>query len=351
MSKISVIVPIFNAEKFLDKCIKSILNQTFKEFELILVNDGSTDRSLNICNKYKEEDNRVSVINKKNEGSIITRRSGIESAKSEYIMFVDSDDWIDKDTLKIVWQEQLCSKADIVVFDMYKVVGKLGLIRKKNKKNKYFQDNKVYLDDEIRTNLLEAYFHGHPFPSSMWGKLYKKDYLVSSGNYLNRIKFLGEDLFYNMEVLLKVKRISVINDRLYYYRAGGNTSKYMPYLFEDMINGYCIQKDVIEKYYQDTYKKEKKGISIMLLNTFETCLYNLFLGELTENEIRKKIKYYLNSEELLEAVNNEDSNMYFEKDFITAIKKRDEEYFYKVGLKKYKKNIWKRKLVKICNYI
>ena len=350
MSKISVIVPIFNAEKFLDKCIKSILNQTFKEFELILVNDGSTDNSLEICNRYMKLDSRVRILNNANQGSIVARRLGINAAKSDYVTFVDADDWINKNTLEVLFNELMLNSSDVIIFNMYKFYDRFSIIKRSNE-SRYFKEQRVYEGDEIRSKLVSAYFHGHPFPANVWGKLYKKKYLKDSGKYLKNINFLGDDLYFNLEIFLKVKKVSIIDEKLYYYRAGGNTSKYMPYLFEDMINGYCIQKDVIEKYYQDTYQKEKNGISIMLLNTFGTCLYNLFLGELTENEIRKKIKYYLNSEELLEVVNNEGANKYFEKDFITSIKKRDEEYFYKIGLKKYEKNKWKRKLVKICNYI
>ena len=282
MSNISVIVPIYNAEKFLDKCIKSILNQTYEKFELILVNDGSKDNSLSICNKYKSKDNRVIVIDKKNEGSIVARNIGIKASNSDYVMFVDSDDWIDKNTLQIAFDEMVKSNADVVIFNMYKVIGVIGLIRKKNS-DMYFNENKVYKDDEIRKKLVTAYFNGHPFPSSLCAKLYRKEYLLSSGKYLKDIKFLGDDLFYNMEILLKVKKVSIINKYLYYYRAGGNTSKYMPYLFEDAINGYKIQKKVLREYYQDL--PQDNGISIMLLNTMKTCLYNLFLSDLDEKKI------------------------------------------------------------------
>ena len=92
--EISVIVPIYNAEKTLKKCINSILSQTYTNFELILVNDGSKDSSLSLCKNYSKKDSRIVVINKENEGCIAARRSGIEISKGEYIMFVDSDDTI-----------------------------------------------------------------------------------------------------------------------------------------------------------------------------------------------------------------------------------------------------------------
>ena len=95
--KISIIVPVYNVEQYLSKCIDSILNQTFKDFELILINDGSTDKSGDICDFYKQKDKRIKVIHKNNEGVAKTRNVGIANANAEYIGFIDSDDWIEND--------------------------------------------------------------------------------------------------------------------------------------------------------------------------------------------------------------------------------------------------------------
>ena len=97
MPKISVIVPVYNVEKYLRKCIESILNQTFREFELILVDDGSTDSSGKICDEYALKDSRIKVIHKENGGASSARNAGLDVAKGEYIGFVDSDDWIEMD--------------------------------------------------------------------------------------------------------------------------------------------------------------------------------------------------------------------------------------------------------------
>lgn len=93
---ISIIIPVYNTEKYLDQCIQSCLNQTFTDFELILINDASTDSSLYICNKYKQLDSRVHIINKSiNEGVDKSRFTGLEHAQGKYILFIDSDDWLD----------------------------------------------------------------------------------------------------------------------------------------------------------------------------------------------------------------------------------------------------------------
>lgn len=349
MTKVTVVVPIYNAEKTLDKCIKSILNQTFNDYELILVNDGSTDKSVQKCMKYQDKDARVRIINKDNEGCILTRRKGIIASNSEYIMFVDADDWIDKETIEILYKEAIKSKADITVCNIYKVLGKNGFIRQRNN-SFYFSKNKLYLGDEVKSKLVVAYFHGHPFPASLVAKLYKKDLLATSGKYLDKIKFLGEDLYYNIEMLLKVNKVKIINKPLYYYRSGGFTSKYMPYLFEDLVSGYQIQKEVIEQYFSETSESQYNGISIMLLNSFKTCLYNIFHSQLNEVEIKKIIKKYLLDPNINEATSNKGALKYFPDDFLDALRNQDVSYFYNMGVLKYKKAKSKRSLLKIASH-
>lgn len=348
--KISVIVPIYNAEKTLRKCINSILSQTYTNFELILVNDGSTDNSLSLCENYQIKDSRIIVINKENEGSIATRRRGIERAKGEYITFVDADDWIDINTLKLISDEIIKNNSDVIVFNMNRVIGRFGLIKRVGDKT-YFTKKHIFEGDEIKKELASAYLHGHPFPANLCGKVYKNKYLKESGKYLSRIVFLGDDLYYNMEIFLKVNKVSIINEALYYYRFGGNTSRYMEYLFKDMTNGYMIQKEIIEEYYQDTKEQRYNGISIMLLNTFITFLQNIFLSKLKENEIKTKIKEYVNDAQIIEAISNKGSINYFEKEFLDAIKSQDINYLYNYGKELYKKNKIRRILISIINFI
>ncbi|WML51605.1 glycosyltransferase family 2 protein [Neobacillus sp. PS3-12] len=341
MTNVSVVVPVYNAGKRLNKCITSILNQNYREFELILVNDGSTDNSLDICKKYERKDNRIKVINKKNEGSILTRRKGVESAISNYIMFVDADDWIDERTIEILYNEALESKAEVTVCNIYKVIGNSAFIKRENI-NKYFNGNKIYQEEEIKNHLVTAYFHGHPFPSSLCAKLYRKELLNSSGKYLDRIKFLGDDLFYNIEILLKANRVKVINKPLYFYRHGGFTSKFMPYLFEDMINGYLIQKELINEYFSETKQKQYNGISIMLLNTFKTCLNNLFKNNLGQSQIKELICTYISNPIVLECLDNKGVIKYFPADYLEAIRNKNIDYLYNLGKALYKKSLHRK---------
>lgn len=117
MIKLSIIVPIYNAQNHLKKCIESIINQTEKDIEIILIDDGSTDDSLKICNEYQRKDFRINVIHQNNSGVSIARNQGIKIAKGEYIGFVDSDDWIDLDMFKRLLEEAKKTDADIVMCD------------------------------------------------------------------------------------------------------------------------------------------------------------------------------------------------------------------------------------------
>ena len=117
LKKISIIMPVYNTGEYLHKCIQSILMQNLKEFELIIVNDGSTDNSGNICNEYAKSDSRVKVIHKKNEGVSIARNVGVEMATGEYIGFIDSDDWIEPDMYCDMYKLAATNDADIVICD------------------------------------------------------------------------------------------------------------------------------------------------------------------------------------------------------------------------------------------
>ena len=348
MEKVSIIVPIYNAGKKLNKCIDSILNQTYKNIEIILVNDGSTDNSLEICEKYKSIDDRIILINKKNEGSIQARKTGIDNSYGDYIMFVDADDWVDNNIVSIMYDELKKYKCDIVVSNSYKVFSNRAFIKKRNNSH-YFKEEKLYVEDEIKNELVEAYLYGHPFPASLFCKLYKRNLLMDSGKYLEKISFLGEDLYLNMEVFLKATRVKIINQPLYYYRAGGFTSKFMSYHFDDIVNGYEIQKSVIEEYYNETKDHQYNGISIMLLNSFKTSLQNLMASNYSKDEILKHIKEYIENKSIMESIENHGSKKYFDKEYLDAIKTGNTEYLYQLGENLHKKSRVKRVIKRLLS--
>lgn len=118
---ISVIIPAYNVEKYIDKCLESVVNQTFKDIEIILINDGSTDKTDEKCLKWANRDKRIIFINKLNEGQGTTRNLGINIASREYIIFVDSDDWLELNALEEIYNYITKNNADVCLFDYYEI--------------------------------------------------------------------------------------------------------------------------------------------------------------------------------------------------------------------------------------
>lgn len=345
--EISIIVPIYNpGKRKLKHCIESILKQSYKDFELLLINDGSTDDSLKTCQEYAKKDNRIVVIDKENEGTIKTRQKGIEISKGEYITFVDSDDYIDNEYLLRLYEG--IGNADISVCNIRKVFGNYSFLGKDNR-SYYFEKKRVYEEKEIRNEILPAYFHGHPFPSSLYAKLFKRKLLVNTGKYLKNIKFLGDDLFLSFEALLRAKKLTIIPEILYYYRFGGGTSRFMPAHFNDIVECYKVQKSVLNEY--EFERDHSNGIKIMLLNSFNVYIMSFLYSNKNEIEIKNIIKENLENEYLQEAIANENVQNYFGREYSENLKSRNIDYFYKMIFKNKKKRRLMRLIKKCLSFI
>lgn len=209
MIKISVIVPVYNTAKYLYRCINSIINQSLKEIEIIIVNDGSTDNSLEIVENFANLDKRIKIIDKKNEGLSSARNAGIEVAKGEYIINIDSDDWIEPyyfyDMYKMAKKENL----DIVVSDFYKDYD--------NGKMEYKVDLKIESNQVINSEeYIEKLVNDEILPA-VWNKMFKSD-LYKKNNILHPINInLGEDLATSPKLAYYAKRIAKINKAYIHY--------------------------------------------------------------------------------------------------------------------------------------
>lgn len=214
---ISVIVPMYNASRFIKKCISSILNQTYKNFELLIINDGSTDNSLEICNKFKDQ--RIKIINQENAGSEYARLTGIKQSKGEYICFIDADDWISKDYLERLISPAQKYNVDIVCINNYKVLDKYGLIKFKEQ---YINFKKGLLQSDELNQFHNIYAYNRVFTSTVWGKLYQSK-IIDVNKLSPTGLFYGEDLLFNLHVTYNIKSCYLINEYKYYYRYGGYT--------------------------------------------------------------------------------------------------------------------------------
>lgn len=210
--EVSIIVPVYNVEKYLDKCISSILNQSFKSIEVILINDGSTDKSGKICDYYKNVDNRVKVIHNENMGSSISRNIGIENANGNYICFVDSDDWIENNMILDTFDLSKKYNADIVISGIsFDRVNKEGCLVGRQINNYEFS---IWNNEKkIKDNIINIF--PNALINSSCNKMYKRSMIIK-----NKIKFMktnvGEDTSFNIDALKATKSI-IVTDKTYYH--------------------------------------------------------------------------------------------------------------------------------------
>lgn len=210
---ISVIIPVYNVERYLDECIQSVVNQTYSDCECLLVDDGSTDGSTDICDEWVKKDKRIRVLHQENRGVSKARNRGIEEAKGEYIVFVDSDDSIGAEHL---WRLANAADADLVVSGIRQICKDGQTDEMKPKTNKNFVLNKESLIDFVDLN--SKFLLYGPV-----AKLYKTSILNE-----HVIRFpvgcnYGEDLQFNLQYLEFVKTIAQVDDASYFYRRGTET--------------------------------------------------------------------------------------------------------------------------------
>ena len=238
---ISVIVPVYNVEKYLNKCIDSILQQCYSNFEILLVDDGSTDSSSVICEEYAKADSRVRVIHKKNGGLSSARKCGVENALGQYIMFVDGDDWIEQNTLSDTFSVIEKHGVDCVLFSYTKEYENKSIPLSILSED-FFADTeekvlKIYhrffglIGEELATPEFADSFS----PCCM--KLYKREFALNGKYYDTREVGSSEDSLFNIYALKDAKTLYYLNKPLYHYRKNNSSS---------LTNGY--RKDLAKKW-------------------------------------------------------------------------------------------------------
>lgn len=298
--KVSIIVPVYNVEKYIHECVDSILNQTYKNIEVILVDDGSPDNCPQICDEYANADNRIAVIHKQNAGVSKARESGAKIATGDYVLYVDSDDWIDVDTVENCIKEiEMNSNLDCVLFSYIKE-------NDNNSRLVHIFDGDVYFSPKDIKNMLYRRLWGlsnselnHPerleYLTTCWMKLYKRE-LTENGKYVD-VKTVGscEDGIFNMYVLYDCKEAVYIDKPMYHYRrvGGSLTSKHRPNFIKQWGTLFDMMESIIEeKQLDDTYREALNNrialsITAVGLNELSNSKNNVF-GHI--REIRKYLK-------------------------------------------------------------
>ena len=267
MAEVSMIVPVYQVEKYIAQCIESVLNQTFKDFELILIDDGSKDQSGSICDLYAAKDDRILVIHTENRGAAAARNVGLDHASGRYITFLDGDDYLDEHMIARLYEEIVDSEYDMVVCDF------LNLLPDE-------EDNFIVHLQEKTVNGREVLEHlknerNYGLWTIVWNKIYKREVLENlrfpDGKYF-------EDEFFSNQLYLFSNQIHVIPDVLCYHRVLAsstmNTQKIENYL--DLLDALQERLDIYFKY--DYSEDEIYKVLIFLLDPFTKCVRAKFSG-------------------------------------------------------------------------
>lgn len=296
--QISIIIPIYNAEKYIKRCVSSVIDQSYDKLEILLVNDGSTDNSLNICEAFATKDNRIKVISQDNGGVSKARNTGLRLAKGEYVMFLDSDDYMLPDMCKTMLDVLYSKQADCVICGIQEPEGGLWCPQK-NIDYSTLADFKRDFIYQLNTELL----------SPCWNKIFKRQLIT---NLFNEEISFGEDLIFDLEYLNNCSRLSFITTPLVYHEkqvAGSLVTKtglqrlmdiekihqvimqfaeenisqdlhkkyirdltvYIRFIFLDKRNTFSDKKKILKKWIQGAY------LNYMPVMNIKTCLSNRLL--------------------------------------------------------------------------
>lgn len=276
--KVSIIIPVYNVEKYLEKCLDSAVSQTLKDIEIICINDGSTDSSQEILNNYKKNYNNIKVINQENKGISSARNLGLNIAKGEYIYFLDSDDYINVKTMEICYKELKKNNLDIITFDAecfiddeYNDLEYNDIIAENY--DRRILNSKVMNGEEFFIYLNEKGMYKCP----VWLNLYKREFIENNKLYFYE-GIIHEDEVHTMKSYIKANRIKYINNKFFKRRIRNNSIMTSP-VCEKRIYGNEVNAEETYKMYSQYDLKDRtrallmKRILLYYSNSIQFCDY------------------------------------------------------------------------------
>lgn len=278
----SVIVPIYGVEKYLPQCINSILNQSFEDFELILVDDGSKDSCPEICDDFAKKDTRIQVIHKKNGGLVSARQAGVEVAKGKYVACVDGDDWISADYLSLFADAIKTTGADILCS------GSIWWASEDDKKIIPFPlKSGLYEKEEIEKEVFPWLIEdqkGRYFPNNLWAKVFTLQVYKQQQLLVNTFVKIGEDSACVKPCIYRANKLMILPDCTYYYRQiqSSMTKNKKPFDWD--------VPEIIARHFEQTIPMGKSDFQQQV---YRNCVHNLFnvvLSQFYQNKSYKQIK-------------------------------------------------------------
>lgn len=323
--KIAITAPVYNIEKkYLKKMVKSLIKQTYDNWELILVDDGSKKETADYLDELALLDNRIKVIHQKNAGCVEARRTGFRAMKdADYVTTIDSDDYIPCDALEIMIKAAEKYGADLVAGESQKVAGKIKL---PFRPSGYFLEEKAYNHKEIIDDLLISYFGWNKIPVTVWGKLYDKKFLplLAEGEIVT--VFTATDANASLNVFPHSEKLAVVPKSVYCYRTGGGTSKFRADYMEETLNYYRYRIPFIDEYLSDFSGLGGTAYDIMAAELKNEVRFHLkrfvHLNKATDKEAIDMIESFYEVPEIKDAFENHSINNE-RTEFISAFNKKD----------------------------
>ena len=304
MDKISIIIPVYNTSTYLDRCLNSIINQTYKNLEIICINDGSKDNSLDILKKYKEKDDRIVVIDKKNEGVSAARNDGIKTSTGDYITFVDSDDWLEPNAIELLYTTIIRENVNVVRGNYYKnytcdkphSIGDIG----------DFKNKKLFTTDENFENIIDRLIDGR-IQGYVYLLIIKRECILATSLFIKELKFM-EDLVFYFELFNNIESIYFMSDPVYHYYINSNSCTQSKEYY--MRNMYNIQK--VNKYLKKILKNSKfynkdriEKIDTLHVNSIIGNFFTMYKASCkTNKELKESMEELLNNKEIMSLFNN-----------------------------------------------
>lgn len=310
--KVSIIIPVYNVEKYLEECLNSAVNQTLKEIEIICVNDGSTDSSLEILKKYEEKYNNITIINQENKGLSGARNSGLNKAKGKYIYFFDSDDIIDLNTCKECYLLCEDERLDILTFDAEVFYDNMNV--KSNYKFNYDRKNILRHDVMRGYDYYKYCILNNVYRSSACLQIFNKEFLNKNELYFYE-GILHEDELFTIKATLLSNRISYIDKQFFKRRVRENSIMTKEKGYKNSLGYYTVAKELYEFYNENLYNLDIEISQILLKSIFNLYIssYNI-ISKANNNEckiLKDKIRYEIKSEQNMKKFVNYKTRLLF----------------------------------------
>ena len=299
---ISIIVPVYNQEKYIGRCLKSILRQSYKAIEIIVVNDGSTDNSLQIISSIAKKDSRVVLVDQENQGEALARKHGYERAKGKWLMFVDHDDMLLPGAIESLYRSIVRNNADVVCGNALR---RWGWITRYLGCAPESMTNRIIDQTELFERYYVSFFGINLFPVTLWGKIYRKkvvdEAMAAVDLFITPHLHFGGDEAFNLLLFPYLKRAFLIKDRVYLYRWGGLTSGFNRHLPE-LMDFSDFRIHLLDKYHYD------KGYTTLFIEYVNILLSHMVqlieYKQLEEKDILLWLESELNNRYLVNRMRN-----------------------------------------------